>query len=295
MKRVFLLIITNIAIMLMLSIFASILGIGGFIEKGSINYSALLAFAALFGFGGSFISLLISKWSAKMMTGAQVIVNPSTSEEQFLVQTVSRLSQNAGISMPEVAIYDSSDPNAFATGPSKNNALVAVSSGLLNVMSKDEVEAVLAHEIGHVANGDMVTLTLVQGVMNTFVIFASRAIGYFVDKVILKNDSDSPGLGYYVTHIVLDIVLGLLAGIVVAYFSRIREFRADAASANLCGANKMISALQKLDAISTGQLPSQMSAFGISGAKQGGFLSLFMSHPPIADRIAALQRNSGRI
>jgi heat shock protein HtpX len=251
----------------------------------------LLAFAAVVGFFGSFISLLISKPMAKWTTGAQVIEQPRNAMEQWLVETVRRHATKAGIRMPEVAIYEG-EPNAFATGAFKNSALVAVSTGLLQSMSKEEVEAVLGHEIGHVSNGDMVTMTLIQGVLNTFVIFLSRVIGYVIDRVLLKNESNSMGIGYYVSVIVLDIVLGVLATIIVAWFSRRREYRADAASVNLMGSNRpMINALARLGGLEPGELPAQIKAMGITG-RPSGMAALFASHPPIEDRIAALQAGS---
>ncbi len=234
MKRIFLFLATNIAVVVTLSIVASVLGINQYVTAQGIDFGALLMFAAVFGFGGAFISLAISKWSAKMAVGAQVIESPRNSAEYWLVDTVKRQAQAAGIGMPEVAIYDSPEVNAFATGMSRNNALVAVSTGLLERMTREEAEAVLGHEVSHVANGDMVTLTLIQGVLNTFVIFLSRAIGYFVDRVVLKNQ-EGPGLGYFLTHIVLEILFGILASIVVMWFSRQREFRADAGGARLAG------------------------------------------------------------
>jgi heat shock protein HtpX len=243
--------------------------------------------ASIFGFGGAFISLLISKWMAKWSTGAQVIDGTEGTTQYWLVDTVKRLAEKAGIGMPEVAIYDG-EPNAFATGAFRNSALVAVSSGLLNSMSHEEVEAVLGHEIGHVANGDMVTLTLIQGVLNTFVIFLSRIIGYIVDRVILKNERGE-GIGYFITVIASQLVLGLFASMIVAWFSRRREFRADAASASLLGTPRpMVAALSKLGGLQPGALPQAMAAMGISGSP-GGFGALFATHPPIEQRIAALQ------
>ena len=286
MKRVFLLIATNIAIMIVLSIAASVLGLDRFLTENGLNLPALLGFSALFGFGGAFISLLISKPMAKWSTGARVIDGSEGSTEYWLVETVRRLSQKAGIGMPEVAVYDG-EPNAFATGFSRNDSLVAVSTGLVQSMSREEVEAVLGHEVAHVANGDMVTLTLIQGVVNTFVFFLSRVIGYVVDRVILKNDRGL-GIGYYATVIVLQIALGLLASMVVAWFSRQREFRADAGAADYLGSPRpMVSALQRLGGLQPGALPQTMQALGISGA--GGMMALLSSHPPIEQRIAALQ------
>jgi len=286
MKRVFLLIATNIAIMIVLSIAASVLGLDRILTENGLNLPALLGMSALFGFGGAFISLLISKPMAKWSTGARVIDGSEGSTEFWLVESVRRLSQKAGIGMPEVAIYDG-EPNAFATGFSRNEALVAVSTGLVQSMSREEVEAVLGHEVAHVANGDMVTLTLIQGVVNTFVFFLSRVIGYVVDRVILKNDRGL-GIGYYATVIVLQIVLGLLASMIVAWFSRQREYRADAGAADYLGSPRpMVSALQRLGGLQPGALPQTMQALGISGA--GGMMALLSSHPPIEQRIAALQ------
>jgi heat shock protein HtpX len=287
MKRIFLFLITNIAVMVTLSVVASLLGVNRFLAGSGLDLGALLGFAAVFGFGGAFVSLLMSKWSAKFAVGAQVIESPRNSAEYWLVDTVKRQAQAAGIGMPEVAIYDSPEVNAFATGMSRNNALVAVSTGLLERMTRDEAEAVLGHEVSHVANGDMVTLTLIQGVVNTFVIFLSRAIGYFVDRVILKNQ-EGPGLGYMLTHIVLEILFGILASMVVMWFSRQREFRADAGGARLAGRNAMIAALQRLQAIhEESQLPEKVAAFGIKG--RGAWSALFMTHPPLEERIEALR------
>jgi heat shock protein HtpX len=265
-----------------------VLGLNRYISAQGIDFGALLAFAAVFGFGGAFISLAISKWSAKMAVGAQVIESPRNSAEYWLVETVKRQAQQAGIGMPEVAIYDSPEVNAFATGMSRNNALVAVSTGLLERMTRDEAEAVLGHEVSHVANGDMVTLTLIQGVLNTFVIFLSRAIGYFVDRVVLKNQ-EGPGLGYFLTHIVLEILFGILASIVVMWFSRQREFRADAGGARLAGRGQMIAALQRLQSLhEESHLPEKVAAFGIKGGKPG-WMKLFSTHPPLEERIEALR------
>jgi len=290
MKRVVLLIVTNLAVVLLLSVVASLLGIDRMMTGEGINFTALILFAGLMGFGGAFISLLISKPMAKWSTGAQLIDGTEGSTQYWLVDTVKRLSQKAGIGMPEVAIYEG-EPNAFATGAFRNSALVAVSSGLLNSMSKDEVEAVLGHEIGHVANGDMVTLTLIQGVVNTFVIFLSRIIGYVVDRVILKNDRGE-GIGFFVTVMVSQLVLGLFASIIVAWFSRQREFRADAASANLLGSPQpMVNALARLGGLQPGALPQNMAASGISPSP-GGWGALFSTHPPLEQRIAALQSRS---
>ncbi|RLJ68206.1 protease HtpX [Sulfurisoma sediminicola] len=287
MKRIFLFLVTNIAVVVTLSVVASVLGINQYLTAQGIDFGALLMFAAVFGFGGAFISLAISKWSAKMAVGAQTIEVPRNSAEYWLVDTVKRQAQAAGIGMPEVAIYESPEVNAFATGMSRNNALVAVSTGLLERMTREEAEAVLGHEVSHVANGDMVTLTLIQGVLNTFVIFLSRAIGYFVDRVVLKNQ-EGPGLGYYLTHIVLEILFGILASIVVMWFSRQREFRADAGGARLAGRSKMIAALQRLQSIQEeSHLPEKVAAFGIKG--RAGWMALFSTHPPLEQRIEALR------
>jgi heat shock protein HtpX len=296
MKRIFLLIATNFAVLLVLSVTMQLLGIDRMLVRDAgLNLSALLVTAAIFGFGGAFISLLISKWMAKMATRAHVIEVPSNMTERWLVDTVKRQAERAGIGMPEVAIYDSPDINAFATGWNRNSSLVAVSTGLLNNMSQDEAEAVLGHEVSHVANGDMVTLTLIQGVVNTFVIFLSRIVGFVVDRVLLKNERGQ-GPGFWIATFVAEIVLGILASVIVAWFSRQREFRADAGGAELAGRGKMIAALErlKLNQVQS-QLPAQLSAFGISGG--GGFMRLFMSHPPLDVRIAALRESAqaGRV
>lgn len=292
MKRIFLFLATNLAIILVLSITARLLGVDRFMTANGLNLGMLLGFAAVIGFGGAFISLAISKWMAKRTTGAQVIEQPRNATEQWLLETVQRQAQQAGIGMPEVAIYNAPDPNAFATGMSRDNALVAVSTGLLQNMSADEVEAVLAHEVSHVANGDMVTLTLIQGVVNTFVIFLARVIGYAVDSFLRREgDNSGPGIGYWVATIVAELVLGILASIIVMWFSRQREFRADAGGAGLAGKDKMVAALQRLQAAHTpSQLPNEMAAFGINS---GSSLSkLFMSHPPLDERIRVLQQGA---
>ncbi len=291
MKRIVLFLLTNIAVMLVLSISARILGIDRFLTSNGLNMGMLLAFAALIGFGGSFISLLMSKTMAKWSTGAQVIERPGNHEEAWLVDTVGRLASKAGLPMPEVAIFEG-EPNAFATGPSKSNSLVAVSTGLMKSMNRQQVEAVIAHEVSHIANGDMVTLTLIQGVVNTFVIFLSRAIAYVVDNFLRGNDEESsgPGIGYFITSIVFEILFGVLAGIVVMYFSRKREYRADAGASELMGDRRpMIEALRSLGNLQTGELPKELAASGISGK---GPMALFSSHPPIESRIAALQSAS---
>jgi heat shock protein HtpX len=287
MKRIALLIATNFAVMFLLSIVISVLGLDRALAEQGIQYGPLLAMAAIFGFGGAFISLLISKWMARWSTGAQIIDGSEGTTQYWLVDTVKRLAEKAGIGMPQVAIYEG-EPNAFATGAFRDSAMVAVSSGLLESMSRGEVEAVLGHEIGHVANGDMVTLTLIQGVLNTFVIFLSRIIGYVVDRVILKGERGE-GIGFFVTVMVSQLVLGLFASIIVAWFSRQREFRADAASARLLGSPQpMVQALTRLGGLQPGALPRAMAAMGISGGP-GGFGALFATHPPIEQRIAALQ------
>jgi heat shock protein HtpX len=291
MKRVFLFLVTNIAILVVLSIVLSLLGVDRLLDEQGVDldYWNLLVFAAVFGFGGSFISLALSKWMAKRMTGAQVIGEPGNDAEAWLLRTVSHQAQAAGIGMPEVAIFPSDEPNAFATGARRDKALVAVSTGLLHRMSQQEVEAVLGHEIGHVANGDMVTLTLIQGVLNTFVLFFSRVIGHFVDRVVFKTEQGH-GPAYLITAILAQVVLGVLATIIVMWFSRQREFRADAEGARLSGRNNMISALEALRRVHDPHpLPEQMGAFGIAGGGKG-FMSLFMSHPPLEERIEALRR-----
>ena len=287
MKRIMLLIATNLAVMFLLSIVISVLGLDRALAQEGIQYVPLMIMAAIFGFGGAFISLLISKWMAKWSTGAQVIDGTEGTTQYWLVATVKRLSEKAGIGMPEVAMYEG-EPNAFATGAFRDSALVAVSTGLLNSMSREEVEAVLGHEIGHVANGDMVTLTLIQGVVNTFVIFLSRIVGYIVDRHILKNERGQ-GIGFFVTVMVSQLVLGVFASMIVAWFSRRREFRADAASAHLLGTPQpMINALARLGGLTPGALPQAMAASGIS-AGPGGWGALFSTHPPMEQRIAALQ------
>jgi heat shock protein HtpX len=289
-KRISLFLITNLAIVLVLSFTARLLGVDRFLMSNGLNLGALLVFAALFGFGGSLISLLISKWMAKTAVGAQVITEPSNSTERWLVDTVRRHAQLAGVGMPEVAIYDAPEINAFATGANRNNALVAVSTGLLRQMTPDEADAVLGHEISHVANGDMVTLALIQGVVNTFVIFFARVIGSLVDRAVFKNDSDRPGMGYWIASIAAELVLGILATMIVMWFSRRREFRADAGGAELAGRGKMIAALQRLQAAhEESTLPDRVTAFGILGRRTGGLAALFMSHPPLEVRIATLQ------
>jgi len=289
MKRILMFLVTNLAVVLVLSVVMRVLGIDQYIAAQGGSAYGLLVFAAVFGFGGAFISLLMSKWSAKRMMGVSLITNPANATEQWLLDTVRKQAQTAGIGMPEVGIFDSPEPNAFATGASRNNSLVAVSTGLLQRMRRDEVEAVLGHEIGHVANGDMVTLTLIQGVVNTFVIFLARIIGNFVDKVIFKSEKEG-GIGYFVTVIVAEICLGILASVIVAWFSRKREFRADAAGALLTSPRSMIGALEALKRAHDPEgLPQQMAAFGISAGEPSGLRRFFMSHPPLDERIAALR------
>ncbi len=291
MKRIFLFIVTNIAILVVLSIVLQLLGVESILDRRGVNLDmkSLLIFSAVIGMGGSFISLAISKWMAKRLTGAQVIEQPRNEAEQWLVQTVNNHARAAGIGQPEVAIYDSPDLNAFATGMRRDNALVAVSTGLLRAMNRDEAEAVLGHEITHVANGDMVTLALIQGVVNTFVIFLSRVIGFVVDRVVFKVERGT-GPAFWITTIIAQILLGILASMIVMWFSRQREFRADAGGARLAGRDKMIAALERLKAgVEQPHLPDQLAAFGISGGMGRGLTRLFMSHPPLDERIAALR------
>ena len=293
MKRIMLFLATNLAIIVVLSITLRLLGVERILDDQGVglNYNALLIFAAVFGMGGSFISLAISKWTAKRFTGAQVIERPGNDSERWLVETVQRQARAAGIGMPEVAIYHSPDVNAFATGMSRDKALVAVSSGLLQAMSRDEAEAVLGHEISHVANGDMVTLALIQGVVNTFVIFLSRVIGHLVDRVVFKTERGH-GPAFWITAIVAELVLGILASTIVMWFSRRREFRADAGGARLAGREKMIAALERLAGVHSQPLPDQLAAFGIAGGIGQGLRRLFMTHPPLSERIAALRAQS---
>ncbi len=291
MKRVFLFVATNIAILVVLSIVLSLLGVQGILEENGVdlNVPSLLVFSAVFGMGGSFISLAMSKWIAKRATGAQVIEQPRSDAEAWLVQTVSNQAKAANIGMPEVAIFPSEAPNAFATGARRDKALVAVSTGLLQNMNRAEVEAVLAHEVSHIGNGDMITLTLIQGVVNTFVIFLSRLVGFWVDRVLLRNERGL-GIGFFVTSLVAQIVFGILASVIVMWFSRQREFRADAGGARLAGTRNMIAALERLKAGAPEPLPEQMAAFGVSGRNSGGLARLFMTHPPLDERIAALRQ-----
>lgn len=290
MKRVALFVLTNIAILTVASLTFSLLGITDALVSNGFDPAGMLLFCALFGFGGAFVSLALSKWMAKRATGAEVIDAPQNAGERWLLDTVARQSAAAGIAMPDVAVFPSPQPNAFATGASRNKALVAVSTGLLDSMRENEVEAVLGHEIGHVANGDMLTLTLIQGVLNTFVLFLARVIGFAVDRVVLRNEGGI-GIGYFVTTIIAQIVLGILASIVVMWFSRQREFRADAQGARLAGRNNMIAALERLKASSDmpDTMPESMAAFGISSGVRQGLRALFASHPPLDARIAALR------
>jgi len=293
MKRIFLFLVTNIAIMVVLSITLRILGVDSLLAQNgsSLNINALVIFSGVFGFGGAFISLSISKWMAKRMTGAVVINNPSSNIEKWLIETVEKQSKIVGIKMPEVAIFPSNQMNAFATGASKNSALVAVSQGLLENMNKGEVEAVVGHEMSHVANGDMVTLTLIQGVVNTFVIFFSRVIGHIVDRVILKNQRGY-GIGYFLTTLFAQVILSILASVVVMYFSRKREFIADTGGADLTSHQNMISALKRLSQKEPEPLPEQLAAFGIGEKPKSGLAHLWASHPPLEDRIRALEERS---
>lgn len=296
MMRIALFLATNIGILLVLSVSLRVLGVERILDEQGvgIDFTSLLIFAAVIGMGGSFLSLAISKWMAKKSTGAHVIEEPGNATERWLVDTVRQQAEQAGIGMPEVAVYDSPDVNAFATGMSRNNALVAVSTGLLHSMSKNEVEAVLAHEVSHVANGDMVTLALVQGVVNTFVVFLSRVIGVLVDRLVFKVERGH-GPAFWITAIIAEIVLGILASIVVMWFSRYREYRADEGGAALAGRQNMIAALQRLQMTygKPADLPDQFAAFGISGGVAGGLKKLLMSHPPLEERIAALQQMPG--
>jgi heat shock protein HtpX len=297
MKRIALLIATNFAVLLLVGIVFQLFGIDEWLASRGTDYQSLLVLAAVFGFGGAFVSLAMSKWIAKMSMGVQVIERPSNEAEQWLVNTVRSHAQKAGIGMPEVGVFDSPEPNAFATGANRNSALVAVSTGLLRNMRRDEVEAVLGHEVAHVANGDMVTLTLIQGVLNTFVIFLARVIGGLIDSAMRGNsESRGPGMGYFVIVMVLQMVFGLLAGMIVAWFSRQREFRADAGGADLAGTRSMIGALEALRrAHSPSRLPESMAAFGINGERAQKLQRLLMSHPPLEERIEALEQRTAAL
>jgi heat shock protein HtpX len=288
MKRMGLFLLTNIAVIAVAMLAMNILGVGSYMEGTSLNLNNLFMFALIFGFAGSFISLAMSKWMAKMSTGAKVIEQPQNADEQWLVDTVKRQAEKAGIKTPEVAIYDSPEPNAFATGMSKNNSLVAVSTGLMRNMRQNEVEAVLGHEVAHVANGDMVTMALLQGVLNTFVIFFAKIVAYVVDRVILKNESAGHSWTFIIVDIVAQVLFGILASIISMWFSRKREFHADNGGAYLAGKENMIAALRRLQTMTPGELPDQMAALGISSGKSK-IGQLFTSHPPLEDRIAALE------
>ena len=295
MKRVLLFLATNLAILVVLSITLRLLGVERILDERGVDLDlrALLVFAAIFGMGGSFLSLAVSKWTAKRFTGAQVIDRPSNPAEEWLVETVRRQAKAAGIGMPEVAVFDSPDPNAFATGARRNHALVAVSTGLLQRMRREEVEAVLGHEVSHVANGDMITLALIQGVVNTFVIFLSRVIGHVVDRVVFKTERGH-GPAFWITAIIAEMVIGILASLIVFWFSRRREFRADSGGAQLAGRERMIGALERLrPSYGREALPDQLAAFGISGGTRRGLARLFTTHPPIEERIVRLRRAEG--
>jgi heat shock protein HtpX len=292
MRRILYFLVTNLAILIVLGMVLRLLGVEPYLTQQGLSYQSLLIFAAVFGMGGAFISLALSKWTAKRFTGAKVVTSPVSGTETWLVQTLSELARESGIGMPEVAIYPSEDKNAFATGMRRNSSLVAVSSGLLNRMDREEVRAVLAHEVSHITNGDMVTLALIQGVVNTFVIFLSRIIGYTVDRVVFKNERGR-GIGFWITTIVAQIVLAILASIIVFWFSRKREYRADSGSASLVGKKPMIGALESLKAsIQQKHLPEEMAAFGISGSKKRGLAALFATHPDLDDRIQALRESA---
>ena len=293
MKRIFLFVVTNLAVLALLSLVVFIVEQAFGVRLAGGGLGGLLVFAAIFGFGGALISLALSKWTAKRMMGVRVITAPQSEVEQWLVGTVKRLADQAQIGMPEVGIFDADEMNAFATGARRNAALVAVSSGLLRSMSRAQIEAVLGHEVTHVANGDMVTLALLQGVLNTFVIFLARIIGGIVDRALFKNEREESGIGFFLTTMVAQIVLGIVASMIVSWYSRRREFRADRGGANLAGTGSMISALQVLKQSHGEPMPPQMQAFGINTGGTGGFMRLFMSHPPLDERIAALQSATG--
>src|SRR5580692_4760274 len=293
MKRVFLFLVTNLAVLALLMVVVMVLESVFHVRLGQGGLGGLLVMAAVFGFGGAFISLLLSKWIAKRTMGVAVIVEPRSELEQWLIATIQRLSQKAGVSMPEVGIFDSPEMNAFATGARRNAALVAVSSGLLRGMSRNQIEAVLGYEMSHVANGDMVTLALLQGVLNTFVIFLARIIGSIVDRALFKNDRQESGIGFFLTTMVAQIVLGIFASMIVSWYSRRREFRADRGGADLAGTGSMIAALEALKRSQGEPMPPQMQAFGINTGGGSGFMRLFMSHPPLDERIAALQSSPG--
>lgn len=288
MKRIVLFLATNLAIVLVLSLSMRLLGVEPYLNANGLNLNALLLFAAVMGFGGAFISLAISKWMAKKSMGVRVIESPANHQEAWLMETVGRYAKQAGIGMPEVGIFDAPEVNAFATGMNKNKALVAVSSGLLQQMTRQEADAVIGHEIAHIANGDMVTLALIQGVVNTFVIFIARIIGHLVDKIIFRTEQGS-GPAFFVSMIIAELVLGVLASIIVMWFSRQREFRADAGGAQLAGRANMIAALERLNSLHPAPLPDRLAAFGIAGGGMQGFKRLFMTHPPLSERIEALR------
>lgn len=288
MKRIGLFLLTNIAVLAVAMITMNLLGVGNYMQGTSLDLGNLFAFAAIFGFAGSFVSLAMSKWLAKKAVGAHVIEQPRNADEQWLVETVRRQAEKAGIGMPEVAIYEGAEPNAFATGMTKNSALVAVSTGLLRHMRQNEVEAVLGHEVAHIANGDMVTMALLQGVVNTFVIFFAKIVAYVVDRVVLKNESEGHSITFIVVDIVAQILFGILASMITMWFSRKREFHADNGGAYLAGKENMIAALQRLQTMQPGELPDQMAAFGIS-ARPSNIGDLFRSHPPLEKRIEALR------
>jgi len=291
MKRIGLFLLTNIAVIAVAMITMNLLGVGNYMEGTSLNLGNLFAFAAIFGFAGSFISLAMSKWIAKMTTGAKVIEEPKNADEQWLFDTIARQAAKAGIKAPEIAVYDSPEPNAFATGMRKNAALVAVSTGLMRSMRQNEVEAVLGHEVAHVANGDMITMALLQGVLNTFVIFFAKIVAWVVDRVVLKNESSGHSFVFIIVDIIAQILFGILASMVAMWFSRKREFHADNGGAYLAGKENMIAALRRLQTMQPGELPEQMAAFGISG-KKSSFSELFSSHPPLEDRIAFLENTT---
>lgn len=291
MKRIGLFLLMNFAVIAVAMITLNLLGVGNFMQGTSLNLYNLFMFALVFGFAGSFISLAMSKWLAKMSVGAQVIEQPRNADEQWLVETIRGFAQRANIGMPEVAIYDSPEPNAFATGMTKNSSMVAVSTGLLRNMQRNEVEAVLGHEVAHIANGDMVTMALLQGVLNTFVIFFAKVVAYVVDRVILKNEQEGYSIAFIAVDFIAQILFGILASIVAMWFSRVREFHADNGGAYLAGKQNMIAALRRLQTMHPGHLPDQMAAFGIS-AEKSKLGQLFMSHPPLEDRIAALEATS---
>ncbi len=294
MKRIFLFIVTNLAVLALLTVVVFILEQVFGVRLAGGGLGSLLIFAAIFGFGGALISLALSKWTAKRMMGVRVIAAPQTDAEQWLLATVKRLADQAQVGMPEVGIFDAEEMNAFATGARRNAALVAVSTGLLRSMSRPQIEAVLGHELSHVANGDMVTLALLQGVLNTFVIFLARIIGNIVDRALFKNDRQESGIGFFLTTMVAQIVLGIFASMIVSWYSRRREFRADRGGADLAGTGSMIGALQALKQSHGEPMPPQMQAFGINTGRADGFMRLFMSHPPLDERIAALQSQEGR-